>query len=191
MLATATAKAGTWVVPNLVAYTMIVEQGKDLASVLARPETKYLPPHVAAEWKSGQNRYDRKYPPEMAEHMTWRLGLLSRLTAALHRRGVQMMAGTDAPTPGVLPGFSLHDELRLLVDAGLTPYEALRTATANPAEFLGRSREFGVVTAGARADLLLLEANPLLDVANAARRAGVMVRGRWLREKQLHAMLTE
>jgi imidazolonepropionase-like amidohydrolase len=190
-LAMATAKAGTWVVPNLVAYTMIVEQGKDLASVLARPETKYLPPRVAAEWEPGHNRYDRKYPPDMAEHMTWRLGLLSKVTAAFHRTGVRMMAGTDAPIPGVLPGYSLHDELTLLVGAGLSPYQALRTATANPATFLDRSRDFGVVTAGARADLLLLDANPLLDVANAARRAGVMVRGRWLTEDQLQAMLAD
>jgi hypothetical protein len=190
-LATATAKAGMWVVPNVVAYRMIVEQGKDLAAVLARPETKFLPPRIAADWQPGHNRYDRKYPPEMAEHMTWRLGLLSKLTAAFGRSGVRMMAGTDAPIPGVLPGFSLHDELRLLVAAGLTPYQALRTATANPAEFLGRPGEFGTVAAGARADLLLLDANPLLDVANAARRAGVMVRGRWLTEKRLKALLTE
>jgi imidazolonepropionase-like amidohydrolase len=85
----------------------------------------------------------------------------------------------------------LHDELTLLVSAGLTPYQALRTATANPAEFLGRSREFGIVTVGARADLLLLDTNPLLDVANAAQRAGVMARGRWLTEKQLQTMLAE
>jgi imidazolonepropionase-like amidohydrolase len=85
----------------------------------------------------------------------------------------------------------LHDELTLLVSAGLSPYQALRTATANPAEFLNRSREFGTVTVGARADLLLLDNNPLLDVANATRRIGVMVRGRWLTESQLRAMLAE
>ena len=119
-LAAATAKAGTWVVPNLVAYKMIVEQGKDLAAVLRRPETKYLPPGLAAEWQPGRNRYDRKYSPEIAEHMTWRLDLLSKLTGAFRQAGVRMMAGTDAPIPGVLPGFSLHDELTLLVAAGLT-----------------------------------------------------------------------
>jgi imidazolonepropionase-like amidohydrolase len=188
-LATATAKAGTWVVPNLVAYKMIVDQGKDLASVLALPETMYVPPDVMADWQPGHNRYDRKYTDEMAAHMTWRLGLLTKLTGAFHQAGVQMMAGTDAPIPGVVPGFSVHDELKLLVAAGLTPYEALRTATAKPAEFLGRSGEFGTVTAGARADLLLLNANPLRDVANAAQRAGVMVRGRWLTEDELQAML--
>jgi imidazolonepropionase-like amidohydrolase len=190
-LAAATAKAGTWVVPNLVAYTMIVEQGKDLASVLARPETKYLPPRLAAEWQPGKNRYDRKYTPEMAEHMMWRVRLLSTLTGAFHKAGVPMMAGTDAPIPGVLPGFSLHDELKLLVAAGLTPYEALRTATANAAEFLGRSGEFGTVATGMRADLLLLDASPMNDVANVARPAGVMVRGRWLSNDQLGVIVAE
>ena len=189
-LAAATAKAGTWIVPNLVAYKMIVEQGKDLASVLRRPETKYLPPSLAAEWQPGRNRYDRKYSPEIAEHMTWRLDLLSKLTGAFRKAGVRMMAGTDAPIPGVLPGFSLHDELTLLVAAGLTPYEALRTATANPAEFLGRSSEFGTVAVGQRADLVLLDADPLSDVANVARRAGVMVGGRWLAGDELRATLT-
>jgi hypothetical protein len=179
-LAAATAGAATWVVPNLVAYTRIVEQGKDLAAVLRRPETKYLPPRVAAAWQPGQNPYDRRYTPEVAEHMTWRLRLISTLTRSFHRAGVRLMAGTDAPIPGVLPGFSLHDELKLLVDAGLTPYQALRTATANPADFLGRPGEFGTVTTGARADLVLLDANPLSDVGNAVRPAGVMVRGRWL-----------
>jgi imidazolonepropionase-like amidohydrolase len=188
-LASATAKAGTWVVPNLVAYKMIVEQGKDLAAVLRRPETKYLPPGLAAEWQPGRNRYDRKYSPEIAEHMTWRLDLLSKLTGAFRQAGVRMMAGTDAPIPGVLPGFSLHDELTLLVAAGLTPYQALRAATADPAEFLGRSGEFGTVAVGQRADLLLLDADPLRDVANVTRRAGVMVRGRWLTEDELSVML--
>jgi imidazolonepropionase-like amidohydrolase len=189
-LAAATARAGVWVVPNLVAYKMIVEQGKDLASVLRRTEMKYLPPRVAAEWQPGRNRYDRKYSPDVAEHMTWRLDLLSTLTREFRRAGVHMMAGTDAPIPGVLPGFSLRDELKLLVAAGFTPYEALRTATANPAAFLGRSGEFGTVTVGARADLMLLDADPLRDVANVARRAGVMVAGRWIAEAELRGLLT-
>jgi imidazolonepropionase-like amidohydrolase len=71
----------------------------------------------------------------------------------------------------------------------LTPFEALHTATVNPAAFLGHSREFGTVSVGVRADLLLLDANPLRDVSHAARLAGVMVRGRWLEAKELRAML--
>jgi imidazolonepropionase-like amidohydrolase len=188
-LASSTARAKTWIVPNLVAYSMIVAQGKDLASVLSRPETRHLPRRVAADWQPGRNPYDRKYPPEMAEHMTWRLALLSKVTGALAREGIPLMAGTDAPIPGVLPGFSMHEELKLLVAAGLTPFEALRTATVNPAAFLGHPSEFGMVSVGARADLLLLDADPLRDVSNAARFAGVMVRGRWLEAKELRAML--
>jgi imidazolonepropionase-like amidohydrolase len=137
---------------------------------------------------AGRNRYDRKYTPEMAEHMSWRLGLIQKLTGGLRQAGVRMMAGTDAPIPGVVPGFSLHDELKLLVAAGLTPYEALRTATANPSKFLKRDA-FGLVTVGARADLLLLDADPLSDVSNAARRVGVMLRGRWLAESELRGLL--
>jgi hypothetical protein len=188
-LAARMARAGTWVVPNLVAYSTIVAQGKDLASVLARPEIRHLPRRVAADWQPGRNPYDRKYTPEMAEHMTWRLTTISKVTGALGRAGVSLMAGTDAPIPGVLPGFSLHEELRLLVAAGLSPQEALRAATANPAAFLGRASEFGRVAVGARADLLLLDADPLRDVAHAARPRGVMVRGRWLDENDLRAML--
>jgi imidazolonepropionase-like amidohydrolase len=112
-----------------------------------------------------------------------------------HRRASQGWreddVGNRRPHPGVLPGFSLHDDLKLLVAAGLTPYEALRTATANAAEFLDRSGEFGTVAAGRRANLLLLDANPLEDVTNAARLAGVMVRGRWLSKDQLRDFLTE
>ena len=190
-LAAATAKADVWVIPNLVAYAMIVAQGKDLASVLRRPEVRYLPPRLAAEWQPGRNRYDRRYSAAVAEHMTWRLHLLSTLTGAFRAAGVRMMAGTDAPIPGVVPGFSLHDELQRLVAAGLTPYDSLRTATANPAEFLGRSGEVGTVTVGAYADLLLLDADPLGEVANVTRPAGVMVRGRWLPRDALASLLTE
>jgi imidazolonepropionase-like amidohydrolase len=102
-----------------------------------------------------------------------------------------MMAGTDAPIPGVMPGFALHHELELLVAAGLSPYDALRTATANVAEFLGRSNEFGVVAPGARADLLLLDADPLRDVGSVERSSGVMVRGRWFDGEALGRMLTD
>src|SRR5262249_694544 len=90
---------------------------------------------------------------------------------------------------GNVPGFSALDELRLLVEAGLTPFEALQAATRNPARFWNAQSEFGTVAAGARADLILLAANPLEDVANVRKRAGVMVRGRWLPEVRLRAML--
>ena len=100
-----------------------------------------------------------------------------------------MLTGTDALNTAVVPGFSMHDELGDLVRAGLTPYEALTAATSNPAEFLGAANEVGTVTVGKRADLILLDGNPLKDVTNAARRAGVMIRGQWLTEAELRRML--
>ena len=85
-----------------------------------------------------------------------------KLAAALHREGVPMMAGTDSMgVPMVPPGVSLHWELRQLLESGFTPYEALQAATVRPAEFLGRRGEFGTVDVGKRADLLLVEGNPL------------------------------
>jgi imidazolonepropionase-like amidohydrolase len=97
------------------------------------------------------------------------------------------LLGTDAPNPFVVPGFSIHEELARLVAAGLTPYEAIRTGTTDAAEYL--DDDFGVVAPGKRADLLLLDADPLADVRNIARREGVMVRGRWLRDTQLRESL--
>jgi imidazolonepropionase-like amidohydrolase len=100
------------------------------------------------------------------------------------------MAGTDAlGFPLIAPGSSLHRELELLHEAGLTPYEALRTATVVPAAFLGKAEEFGTIAVGRRADLLLVERNPLLDLASLRQPVGVMVRGRWLSRDRLQAML--
>ena len=88
-----------------------------------------------------------------------------------------------------MPGFSLHEELAHLVDAGLTPFEALRAGTTDAARFLGVESEVGAVREGLRADLLLLDGDPLQDVTNAARIAGVMLRGRWLSRTELGDLL--
>ena len=100
-----------------------------------------------------------------------------------------MVVGTDALNTGVVPGFSVHDELAEMVAAGLTPYQALRAGTANAAEFLGREDASGTVAAGRKADLLLLNANPLTDISNTRRIEGVMLRGRWLSRAEIAVML--
>ncbi len=116
-----------------------------------------------------------------------------RLARTLVEEGALLMLGTDAGLWGNPPGFSALEEVRLLVAAGLAPAQALRAATLDPAEFLNRhvpgADQPGEVRVGMRADLLLLEADPLADVANLARRAGVMVRGRWLPEAELRDSL--
>jgi imidazolonepropionase-like amidohydrolase len=120
------------------------------------------------------------------------LELMSRLTGELHAANVPLLAGSDAGgPPGVLPGSSLHEELRLLVQAGLTPYEALRTATVNPAVYLDGAKEFGTVAPGFRADLVLLASNPLEDIGHIDTRVGVMKRGRWFSADELEAALEQ
>ncbi len=88
-----------------------------------------------------------------------------------------------------MPGLSLHRELALMVDAGLSPYEALRTGTVNPAEFFGESGARGTVETGRLADLVLLDDDPLANIGNAARVHGTMVRGTWLSRGELDRML--
>jgi hypothetical protein len=148
------------------------------------PTIDYLQPSVRDSWRALSpnvaalqrlNRY-----PEFTRDVT----------SALHRAGVPLMAGTDAlGFPLIAPGSSLYRELELLQDAGLTSYEVLRTATVIPATFLGKADEFGTIAVGKRADLLLIERNPLQDLGALRQPVGVMVRGRWLSRDRLQAML--
>ena len=187
-VAEATAKAGIWVSPTLTVYSGIARQVDDIDSVLKRPEMKYLPPWISNQFQASNNTYVKRFKKETAKGFFARADLLSKLVKGFRDAGVRMLAGTDTPVPSVVPGFSLHDELREMVAAGLTPYEALRTATANPAEFL-RTDKFGTIAIGKTADLILVDGDPLKDVNNASRRVGVMTRGRWLTEDELRKML--
>jgi imidazolonepropionase-like amidohydrolase len=99
-------------------------------------------------------------------------------TRDLKNAGVKLLAGTDMPQAFVYPGFSLHDELALLVRSGLTPLEALRTATYNPADYFGALDSLGTITQGKVADLLLIDADPLVDIRNTRRISAVIANGR-------------
>jgi len=105
--------------------------------------------------------------------------------------GISFMTGTDATAPNVFPGFSLHEDLSYLVEAGLSPMQALQAATAKPAEFLGRSAEQGTIEVGKRADLVLLDANPLEDIHNTQKIRAVIVNGKLLDRIELDALLAE
>ena len=114
------------------------------------------------------------------------------MTLAMFRAGVPFMAGTDtAAGVHVFPGFSLHEELALFVRAGLTPMQALQTATLNPAKFLDRLADLGTVERGKLADLVLLDANPLEDIANTRKIRAVVLAGRYLDRAALDRMLRE
>jgi imidazolonepropionase-like amidohydrolase len=188
-LAEATAKAGTWVVANLTAYQNIALQVEDLDAALQREGVKYMIPDIAPHWMPERNTYARRFKRDTAPRFRAQYRLLEKLVKGFRDAGVRLLAGTDALNPCVAPGFSLHDELRNLVAAGLTPYEALRTATINAAEFLGAAQTSGAVAVGKQADLVLASGDPLKDVSNTSRRAGVMLRGRWLAEDELRQML--
>jgi imidazolonepropionase-like amidohydrolase len=139
-----------------------------------------------------QRRWERILDAGTADDAT--LGALRwdvsrRIVAALHAAGVPLVAGTDAPMPMVYPGYSLHDELALLVESGLTPAAALRAATLGPAELLGLDLELGSVAVGKRADLVLLDSDPLTDIGNARRVHAVVLDGRLLQKAELEALL--
>src|SRR5204862_551802 len=109
----------------------------------------------------------------------------------MHRSGVEFLAGTDTPNPFCFPGFSLHDELALLVQAGLSPMEALKAATINSARFFGMEKSLGTIEPGKLADLVLLDANPLQDIRNTQKIDAVVVNGRLLDRKELDKLLAE
>src|ERR1051325_4317486 len=116
---------------------------------------------------------------------------LEKIAAGFQRAGVRLLLGTDAMNTGTVPGFSAHDELADLVAAGLTPYQALRTATGNAAEVLGGRNRTGTVSPGSVADLVLLSANPLETISNTRKIEGVMSRGNWFSRRALSSLLAE
>jgi tetratricopeptide (TPR) repeat protein len=178
------------VILTLVAYDHILRQAEDLPAFLRRPETKYLSPWVRPSWEPGINNYNTRFSaPERQQYLRDGLALQKKLVRALHEAGVPIFLGTDAMNPGVVPGFSVHEELRNLIELGFKPFEALQAATSGPAQFFHDSPDFGTVAVGQRADLLLTDGNPLQDVAAVAHPAGVMARGRWMPAKDLRSAL--
>jgi hypothetical protein len=174
--------------PNLTAFKRIGEQLVHLDSILARPEMRLLPADIRDSWGRERNPYVRRIDRSRYPHFVASYRVLEQITREFHREGVRLLTGTDALNVGVVPGFSIHDELRDLVTAGLTPFEALRAATSNPAAFFSDPRS-GTVATGQRADLILLDRNPLTDIGNTRSIVGVMLDGRWIRGDSIRAML--
>lgn len=173
---------GTWVCPTLVAMQSD-PMPDEIERFFERPEIRFVSPDTIEWWKASV------IPAELVR--TFRQGILGRMRTvkALHEAGVGLVLGTDSPAGFVLHGLGTQRELEILVEAGLTPYEAVEMATRNAAELVGAPDEFGTIAVGRRADLILLEANPLDDVGNVAKRSGVMVRGRWYPQTELEARL--
>jgi hypothetical protein len=189
-LAAATRKANVWNDPTLTLFKLVVSDAKP-EDYLKWPEMQYIPAKMR-EGFAKQKQSTLGNPAPAAERQRF-VNLRNKVLVALHAAGAKLLIGPDSPQFFLVPGFATHRELESFVEAGLSPYQALEAATRNPAEYFAETmkaaRDFGTVEVGLRADLLLLDANPLQSVANLSKRAGVMVRGRWLPESELRKML--
>jgi hypothetical protein len=175
----------TWQVPTLVvlrAYTLIHDP-----DFTRDPRVQYIPKDLLGFWAAMGGAPD----PRNDEIQKQLFERNVRMVGALHKAGVPLLAGTDTPNPYTFPGFSLHEELELMVKAGLTPMEALQTATRNPARYLGRSAQLGTVATGKVADLVVLDANPLEDISNTKKIDAVVLHGRLFRKSDLNKMLDD
>ncbi len=183
-----TRSRGAWVVPTMALWETVIG-GADLERMKSYPELKYLPRQMVDRWIEAYS--ERRPAGEQAEQVRWVVMNRRRLLKQMSDTGVGILFGTDAPQMFSVPGFSLHRETRIMLDAGLTPYQILRSATRNVGEYFSDKDAFGTVSVGNRADLVLLKANPLADIADLSRISGVMVRGRWLSRSDIDRKLTE
>ena len=177
----------TWQCPTLTVLRNIAHL--DDPKITNDPRLRYMPESMRKMWDPAN---DFRFKARTAED--FEIGRLAykkqlEVVGAMRKAGVGILAGTDVLNPYCFPGFSLHDELELLVGAGLTPMEALQAATWNPARFLGREKELGSVAKGKLADLVLLEASPLESIGNTKRIAAVVSAGRVYARADLDAML--
>ncbi len=184
-LVAATVDAGVANVPTESLFERLVSD-EPAAELSRRSEMRFVDEETISGWVAAKNRTmtERGFDPDVA---ALAIEIRRELIRKLHEAGAVLLLGSDAPEVFQVPGFSLHRELELMVAAGLTPYEALATGTTAPAEFLGLGS--GTVEVGASADLALLDANPLIDIANSRRIHGVVAAGRWLHAGQLLADL--
>ena len=176
----------TWQCPTL-RNLQIVTAHADLVRLMNDDRLKYFPNSLKENWKRVLLLRKTGDSAQRAFFFTQCL----KLVADMQRAGVKMLAGTDLSNNFLMPGFSLHDELELMVKAGLSPFEALQTATINPAKFLGREKELGSVERGKIADLILLDDNPLENISNTRRIYAVIVNGKLLQRSNLNDLLRQ
>ncbi len=187
-LAERIAAAGVWSTPTNAFLVSSFGRQRSEAEIDASPDAAFVSPSVRTDLLSNRERFWSAPPPAQARARF--VALRHDLIAALDQAGARLMAGSDCPEWMLLWGFSLHRELESLVEAGLSPYRALESATRNPAEYLGELDEVGTVERGKRADLVLLGSNPLENIANTRDIQGVCLGGRWLSADEL-SELTE
>lgn len=177
-LMTALRDKNIWVVPTQALAERWFAPGEDADELIKAPEMKYMSQQTLAQWTNAKKSLHNN-PGFVANEVNQFIQLRRRLINACNRYKVGLLLGSDAPQVFNVPGFSLHHELKYMVDAGLTPYEALKTGTANVGKYFKRS-DLGIIKQGAVSDLVLLSANPLLDINNSKKIEGVMLGNIWL-----------
>jgi len=180
-----TRDAGAWIVPTMALWETLWGTA-DLAVMSSYEELKYMPLSIVESWKSNVQRRAGQTDRAAADRV---IETRMRLLKIMQEEGVKILFGTDAPQLFSVPGFSVHRETKRMVDTGLSPYEILASATRNVGEYFSNEDSFGTISAGQRADLLVLDANPLEDITNLSRRAGVVLRGRWIPESEIQERL--
>ncbi|HKP28443.1 MAG TPA: amidohydrolase family protein [Gemmatimonadales bacterium] len=188
-LVAATKKAGAWIVPTQSLFESML--GTRTADELAAmPEMKYWPAATVAQWK--KITIDTRQGLGVTAETSQKYNELRRdIMQALYKGGVPFLLGSDAPQFWNVPGFSLLREMEAMAKAGFTPYQILESGSRNAARYLNQEKEFGTVAAGKRADLVLLNANPLTNVSNWGNKAGVMIRGKYYSADEIQAKLQE
>lgn len=158
-------------------------------SIRAQPDFKFYPAKVQQQWLDYYKRA-RLFTVPVEKRARW-IELRDKLIKAIHDAGGRLMAGSDTPEFLWLYGFAMHHELKALRDAGIGNYAALAAGTRNAHEFFGTIDKVGTVQKGKRADLILLNADPLEDISATKNRAGVMLKGKWYSQTELDGWLDE
>ena len=188
-LARLTVKANPFVTPTLHLFKFTFGKGRSEESFRAQPDIRFYPQKTVEAWTRASKRYlSTAAPIEKREKY---IRIRNQIVKAIYDAGGKIMAGSDTPEWLMLYGHTLHLELIDLRDAGLSNYAALQSATKNPAMFLGLSDQAGTIATGKRGDLVLLDANPLEDIANTQKRAGVMIKGQYFTQAEMNRWLDE
>ncbi len=182
-------KNGTWMVPTMTVLRSIAYL--DDTTLAADARMAYMPRFFTAGWNPKNDFRFRMMTPQDWAVRKEVFAEQQKIVTLLHKAGVQFLAGTDLSNPYIFPGFSLHEELRNLVAAGFTAREALQAATLNPARYLNATDSLGRVATGQLADLVVLDANPLLDIANTEKIHAVVLNGRLIDSAQREKLLEE
>jgi imidazolonepropionase-like amidohydrolase len=179
---------GTWLIGTLTVDERILEELTHPETLRTRPEIRALPGPMRSAWIE-HNPYIARTSPGFIQSVQRIIEFNQKLVRAFVAAEIPVLAGTDSTVPGVVPGFALHDELELMAKAGMSNWQVLESTTRLACEWLRVDQDRGTVEPGKRADLLLLNADPLADVSNTRKIAAVIVRGRYLPRAELDRML--